>query len=89
MLDLNNAIDITPNSLQSICGNPDISPNGQHIVFGAITPITNSWDIYMGDLNIEQGSIDNLQIVVNTDLREEDLRYSYDGNSFMDKSGYL
>eukprot|EP01084_Bolivina_argentea_P157012 273614_1 len=83
----NNAVDITPNSLINRCGNPDVSPDGTQIVFGAITASSNSWDIYIGDLNIQQGTIDNLQLLINTDFREEDPRYSYDGNSFVYKSG--
>ncbi len=74
----NNAVDILINR----CGNPDVSPDGTQIVFGAITASSNSWDIYIGDLNIQHGRIDNLQLLIETEFREENPRYSYDGNSF-------
>eukprot|EP01084_Bolivina_argentea_P226250 382190_1 len=87
MLNLSNAIDLTPVSLIGQCGNPDISPDGTQIIFGAITPNVDSWDIYSADLDVEKGIISNLQIIVNTSMREEDPRYSYDGNSFVYKAG--
>ena len=87
MLNLSNSIDITPSFLIGQCGNPDVSPNGKQIIFGAITPIIDSWDIYSADLDVEQGTISNLQIIVNSSMREEDPRYSYDGNKFVYKAG--
>eukprot|EP01083_Nonionella_stella_P311108 1108059_1 len=84
-LDLSTASDITPNGLQ--CGNPDVSPDGTRIVFGAITVATDSWDIYIGDLNLIDKRIDNLELIIDSTLREEDPRFSYDGSSFVYKAG--
>jgi len=86
-LDLSNAANITPSSLAGKCGNPDVSPDGRTIVFGAINTATDSWDIYMGDLNLQSGSIDNLANIVETSLREEDPRFNYDGTAFVYKAG--
>eukprot|EP01059_Diplonema_ambulator_P001699 TRINITY_DN11434_c0_g1_i4.p1 TRINITY_DN11434_c0_g1~~TRINITY_DN11434_c0_g1_i4.p1 ORF type:complete len:504 (+),score=38.41 TRINITY_DN11434_c0_g1_i4:179-1513(+) len=70
-----------------MCGNPDVSPDGKTIVWGAITKATNSWDIYMGDLNVTGGVIANVRQIVASDNREEDPRFNYDGTAIVYKSG--
>ena len=75
--------DITPQGLEGKIGNIDVSKDGKKIVF----PVNEdgNWNIYIGDLDIEEGSIENIEEVATTSDREEDPKFSWDGTQIIFK----
>ena len=61
--------------------NADVAPNGKTIIFAASRNTTGyDWNIYEGRINIKRSKIHRLSLLIaNTGTRDEDPRYSWDG----------
>jgi hypothetical protein len=67
-------------------GNPDVSPDGQHIAFAA--NVRNDWNIYTGELDVVKAEVTNIKPLADRrGVREEDPRYSWDGQQLVYKCG--
>ena len=74
------------NGFKGKLGNPDVSPDGRHIAFAAI--VRNDWNIYTGELDVAKAEVTNIKPVADQrGLREEDPRYSWDGQQLVYKCG--
>lgn len=64
--------------------NPDVSADGQKIVFAAV--VRNSWNIYVGALDVANARVTDLRMLVSGDgQRIEDARFSWDGEQVVYK----
>lgn len=69
-------------------GNHDVSYSGEYIVFAARNKNDYDWDIYMGTLDLEARRIRKVErIIRNTNERDEDPRFSWDGAQIVYKCG--
>lgn len=79
--------DITPVNLEGKCGNLDVTADGKKIVFAYNDK--DNWDIAMGDLNLNDYTIDNIKYILATEEhREEDPRFSWDGTKIVLKRDF-
>lgn len=67
-------------------GNADVSPDGRTIVFAARRTDDYDWDIYSGQINLRWGNVSNVTLLTgNAGQRDEDPRFSWDGNTIVYK----
>jgi hypothetical protein len=72
------------NGFKGKLGNPDVSSDGKEIAFAAI--VRNDWNIYTGKLDVAKVEVTNIKPIANRKgVREEDPRYSWDGQQLVFK----
>jgi hypothetical protein len=75
---------VTLKKFKGKLGNPDVSADGRTIVFGAL--VRNDWNIYTGDLDVVTREVTNINPLADRrGVREEDPRYSWDGQQVVYK----
>lgn len=69
-------------------GNGDIHTEGssRRMVFGGRIGNNGDWDIYVADVNVDKGLLENVSpLIANRRVREEDPRFSWDGRQIVYK----